>query len=236
MQKLSIAVCVALALGVCGISGAEERREATPLLTRQNADGSLAGWKSFLEDSKAKTGDVWTLTADGILACKGTPTGYLYSEKSYRDFLLTLEWRTPPGAKPGKGGVLIRMTGEHKIWPKSLEAQLNAGGEGDFWGLGGYGLEGAAERMQVVEHPQFGKLTNVKRAQKAVKAPGEWNRYEILADGPKVTLKINGELVNEADRCDVASGPILLTSEGDPIEFRSIQVQPVRTQADGKKP
>lgn len=197
--------------------------EGTPLLTVQAQDGTIAGWKSF-HDPLVKTDEVWKL-AEGVLSCKGLPKGYLFTEKTYTDFVLILEWRSPPGKKPGNGGVLIRTSGKRGIWPKSLEAQLNAGAEGDFWGLAGYELSGPAERLKRVRHEQFGKLTNLPRIKDAVKKPGEWNRYEITAAGGTVTLKINGQEVNQATGCDVIAGPICLTAEGDEIQFQNIQVR-----------
>jgi hypothetical protein len=94
---------------------------ATNLLTRQGADGEIAGWKSFHEQPGTKTGDVWKLGADGVLTCRGEPKGYLYTEQDHQDFTFTFEWRWPPGGKAGNGGVLLRTTGENKIWPKCLE-------------------------------------------------------------------------------------------------------------------
>ena len=198
--------------------------EGKPLLTTQNPDGTLAGWNSFHEDPKAATGDVWKL-ADGVLTCKGSPKGYIYTKKPYTNFVLTLEWRTPPGGKAGNGGVLLRKRGQDRIWPRSLEAQLNAGEEGDFWGLAGFGLSGPADRSKTLEHPDFGRLTNLKRTRNAVKKPGEWNRYEIIADGGTITLKINGQEVNRTTSCDVLAGPICLTAEGDEIHFRNVRVK-----------
>jgi hypothetical protein len=198
--------------------------EPKPILTKQNPDGSIPGWKAFSEDPKTTTADVWKLNADGVLVCKGTPKGYLFTEKSYADFVLTLEWRSPPDKKPGAGGVLFRIVGPNKIWPKSLEAQLNAGGEGDFWGLDGFALDGPAARKKVIETSPFGKLTNLPRTKDAVKKPGEWNTYEIIAQGGTVILKINGQEVNRAEHCDTAPGPICLTSEGDEIHFRNVKL------------
>ena len=77
------------------------------------------------------------------------------------------------------------MTGKHKIWPKSLEAQLNARDEGDFWGLDGYQLTGPADHLKSLEHPQFGKLAQLEEDQVAGQAAGEWNLYEIVAHGPQ---------------------------------------------------
>jgi len=163
---------------------------------------------------------VWRME-DGVLVCSGNPLGYLYTRQDYRDFTLKLEWRWPED-KPGKGRVLIRMTGLHKIWPRSLEAQINAGGAGDFWGLDGYGLIGPVERMRSLESPQFGSLTNVKKTKDLEKPAGQWNTYEIIAEGDTVTLIINGEQVNKATGCDLDAGRICLTSEGSEIHFRNI--------------
>jgi hypothetical protein len=185
----------------------------------------LEAWGCYLQDPEAKVQDVWNIE-DGVLICSGKPLGYLYTKRDYGNFVLKLEWRWPPGKKPGKGGVLVRMTGEHRIWPRSLEAQLNTGGAGDFWGLVGYGLSGPAERMQSLEHQEFGTLTNLKKVKDLEKSPGQWNTYEIIAKGDTVTLIINGEEVNRATGCDLNPGRICLTSEGSEIHFRNVVVTP----------
>ena len=195
------------------------------LLVRQGADGEIAGWKSYHPEPTAKTGEVWQLQSTGVLVCKGQPLGYLVTEKDYTNFVLKLQWRWPPGGKAGNGGVLVRMTGPHRVWPKSLEAQLNAGQAGDFWGLAGYQLSGPAERMKLLEHPNFGKLTNLKKTAELEKPIGEWNDYEIAVDGGRVTLKVNGQVVNQTTDCEVVPGKILLTAEGDEYHFRKVQLQ-----------
>ena len=204
---------------------ADRAGEARVLLVEQTAAGELPGWKSFHEDAQARTGDVWKLTDDGVLICKGTPKGYLYTEKDHLDFVLQLEWRWPPGKKPGSGGVLIRMTGKHQIWPRSLEPQLNAGQAGDFWGLVGFPLDGPKERKKTVEHKTLGPLTNLAKLKSLEKPPGEWNRYEIIADGDVVTLRINGQEVNRATGCEAVPGKICLTAEGDEIHFRNVRLR-----------
>jgi len=206
------------------VVAAEPSTEVCQLVPAGGQAGSLAGWKSYHQDG-VQTGDVWSLDEQGILHCQGKPLGYLFTEKEYDNFVLELDWRWPPGKEPGKGGVLIRTTGPDKIWPKSLEAQINAGDAGDFWGLDGYALDGRADRKTSLEHPQFGKLTNVKKSAAVEKPAGQWNHYKIVADGPVVTLEINGQVVNRATGCEAAPGKIVLTSEGSPIEFRHVQLR-----------
>jgi hypothetical protein len=185
---------------------------------------SLDAWGWYLADANVAKEDVWSIE-DGVLICKGTPLGYLYTKEDYGNFRLTLEWRWPPGAEPGKGGVLIRTTGEQKIWPRSLEAQINVGDAGDFWGLAGYALSGPPDRTRSLDHETYGRLINVKKTTSLEKPAGQWNSYEIIADGGTVTLIINGDEVNRAEGCDLTPGKICLTSEGNEIHFRNVTLR-----------
>ena len=67
---------------------------------RADRDGGLSGWKSFSEKPGLKTGNVWKLAADGVLVCKGTPKGYIYTEKSYANFVLKLHGAPRPARSP----------------------------------------------------------------------------------------------------------------------------------------
>jgi hypothetical protein len=194
------------------------------LLRNEQGQPSLERWQAFHAPAVEKISDVWQL-ADGVLHCKGKPSGYLYTKESYQDFELKLDWRWPPGVEPGRGGVLFRMSGENKIWPTSLEVQLNAGDEGDLIGLVGYSLTGPAERLATMDHPQFGRLTFVRKSQAATKPAGQWNQLEVTARGGTVTVRMNGRPINQGTECDILASPILLTAEGNPIEFRNITVK-----------
>ena len=219
-MKYTTQLISVIAAGLCVAGCAAQRNHSPGSLT---IGENLDGWACYLADPDVQVEDVWRVE-DGVIICSGTPLGYLYTKDDFRDFVLKLQWRWPPAAGAGKGGVLIRTTGEHKIWPKSLEAQINAGDAGDFWGLDGYELSGPTERMRSFDHEQFGKLTNVKKTRALEKPPGQWNSYEIIARGDTVTLVINGEQVNKATGCDLDSGKICLTSEGSEIHFRNVVV------------
>ncbi len=221
MTRTRIQTTLLLAAGLCLLMPISASAE--DLLCDENGAPSLDCWLCYHEEPIKAMADVWQIK-DGVLTCKGVPNGYLYTKKKYTDFVLKLQWRWVPDTEPGRGGVLFRMTGEHKVWPKSLEAQINAGGEGDFVGLIGYELSGPAERSSSMQHDVFGKLTFVKKAKALAKPPGQWNDYEIIAKGGTVTLRLNGQQVNQATNCDVVAGPILLTAEGNPIQFRKIEL------------
>jgi hypothetical protein len=224
MLVLSGFVIGLFALGTASSIAADKPGKSIDMFKSYGTAGQTVKWVAFSEDPKKKLTDVWEIR-DGVIICRGTPLGYIRTEKDYTNLILTLEWRRPAGKKPGRGGVLIRTTGKDQIWPKSLEAQLNAGGAGDFWGLIGYRLSGPEDRMKTIEHDQFGTLTNVAKSKDVEKPVGEWNTYKIVAKGGAVTLSINGHTVNEATDCEIVPGKICLTSEGDEIHFRNVRLQ-----------
>ena len=177
----------------------------------------LAGWKTFLSED-VDPGSVWSVE-DGVLICKGKPTGYIRTVDDYENFVLTLDWRFNPLTKEaGNSGVLLRMTGEDKIWPRSIEAQLQSGNAGDFWLIDQFPMQVAPERTE-------GR--NTRKTHFNEKPIGEWNRYEIVADHGTVVLKVNGEVLNEGSGAEQIPGKICLQSEGAEIQFRDIVLRPL---------
>ncbi|UCD74316.1 MAG: DUF1080 domain-containing protein [Phycisphaerales bacterium] len=171
----------------------------------------------LLEDGKME--DVWTIE-DGILICKGKPAGYIRTKADYTNYVLKLQWRFNPVTKEaGNSGVLLRMIGEDKVWPRSIEAQLHSGNAGDFWNIDKF-------PMKVVEERTSGR--NTKKTHFAENPIGEWNEYEIIVDGTDVILKVNGEELNRAWEAMEVPGKICLQSEGAEIQFRSIRLAPIK--------
>lgn len=196
------------------------------LLNGQGPDGEFPGWKSYHETPGTRTSEVWQLQPDGVLVCKGRPRGYLYSEREYQDFTLRFEWRYPPAATNSNGGALVRMTGEHGIWPRSLEFQLNQKQAGDFWAIRGYEFAGPPDQLRVMTNATLGVLRHLKRRAEVEKPAGEWNQFEGIAEGGTVIQKVNGVLVNQATGCEVVPGKILFTAEGQEIQFRNLRLVP----------
>jgi hypothetical protein len=184
----------------------------------------LSGWTAFLErsgpnaDGSMRMEDVWKVEG-GRIRCSGVPAGYLRTIADHKDFVLSLEWRWTE--KPGNSGVLLRVVGEDKVWPRSVEAQLESGNAGDFWLIGGASLDTDPSRTDA------GAPNRRAKMKAAEKPAGEWNAYEITVDGGWVLLKVNGVVVNEGTGADEAAGKIALQSEGAPIEFRNLRLAPV---------
>jgi hypothetical protein len=178
----------------------------------------LSGWEPIVPDASKEgiePAAVWSVK-DGVLICKGTPPGYIRTKDKHTNFILRLQWRfNPQTKKAGNSGVLFRMTGEDKVWPKSLEAQLMSGNAGDFYGIGGFKYSGDSTRQ---------KDRHTPRTHSAERPVGEWNEYEIIVNKGEVILNVNGEELNRATGVEEVPGFIGLQSEGVEIQFRDIRI------------
>jgi 3-keto-disaccharide hydrolase len=192
----------------------------------------LSNWTFFLVDPKAKMEDTWSVR-DGMIVCKGAPVGTLVTKEKYTSFRLLVEWRWAPGTvvtpeKTPNSGVLLRINGEMKQIPRSIESQLRSGDAGDLYGFWGMKIAGDPVRARrEAGNPVLGDMTGVKKALGAENPVGEWNRYEIVLDGQKLDVSVNGKKVNWATVEDVIAGSIGLQSEGGEIHFRKVELQPL---------
>jgi hypothetical protein len=212
-----------IAIGILAVpfSATAQEEGFTPIFNGKD----MTGWTFFLsktgdnKEGTMKMADVWSV-ADGVITCKGKPSGYIRTEKDYTNYVLKLEWRFPE--KPGNSGVLLRTVGDDKVWPKSIEAQLQSGKAGDFWLIDGVKLDTPPDRVDQ-------KTPRHRNHTKPNERPlGEWNEYEITVDGGKVSLKVNGEVLNEGTGGEEVAGKICLQSEGAVIQFRNIRIKELK--------
>lgn len=179
------------------------------------------GWKLFLPGANADPAATWNVK-EGIVHCTGKPAGYMRTTKTYENYVLHLEWRFPE--EGGNSGVLLHVQEPDEVWPKSIEAQLMSENAGDFWVIGGTTFK---------EHGGKDDRRVVKKAASSEKPLGEWNHYKIVCRGDTIRVFVNGVLQNKATQCSVTSGYIGLQSEGVPIEFRNIYLEPLKKKEKG---
>lgn len=199
----------------------------------------LTFWTTFLSAKDAKPEDTWSVK-DGVLVCVGKPAGYVITKEEFANYTLKLQWRFPVGSKGGNSGVLLHVQPPEKIWPKSVEAQLQTGRAGDFWLIDAkLDIDPARRDPNVGRHfirigeswsKDEGKdakgRDKMKLNAKSFEKPiGEWNQYEIVCTGGDVTLKVNGVLVNEGKNGELSKGRIALQSEGAEIHYRNIEIR-----------
>ena len=223
-MKRRLVACVVLlsvtSFPVVAATAAESGETVVPKAKTTLWNGTdFTGWKRFLPDVSKNVDDTWSI-GDGVLQCTGRPAGYMRTETPYADYHLHVEWRWP--AQPGNNGVLVHMSGEDKVWPRSLECQLFTGNAGDFWVIGG---------LEFAEHAKGGGRVKGRRTIKlhesSEKPLGEWNEYDIVCKDDWVVVFTNGVLQNVATQCSDKSGKICLQSEGAPIEYRNIWIEPL---------
>jgi hypothetical protein len=222
-QSIIITVAHLVALGLLAqlVLAASEGQE--PLVPTEKVmlwnGKDFTGWKLFVPDADYDVTKTWSI-GDGAIRCTGKPAGYMRTERDYANYLLHVEWRWVE--EGGNNGVLIHMSGQDTVWPKSLECQLFSGNAGDFWVIGG---------VEIAEHAKGGKRVQgrrtIKLKESSEKPPGQWNKYDIICKDDWLVVLVNGVLQNVATKCSEKSGKICLQSEGAPIEYRNIHIEPL---------
>ncbi len=207
--------------GGTGAAAASAQAAWVPLFNGKDT----TGWKPFLSDAAADPAKTWSVQ-DGVLVCAGKPVGYIATTQEYTSFELELQWRFDPKKGAGNSGVLLRVQQPDKVWPKSVEAQLQSRSAGDIWNIGDF-------PMTVDKARTDGRHTTMA-APCSEKPLGEWNQYRIVLDGGDLQLFVNGVLQNTASDIQVVPGRIALQSEGAPIEFRDIRIRPIAAKGGAK--
>ena len=216
------ALAVTIALFAAVTSASEGRNK--PIVPKEKTmlwnGKDFSGWKLYTREPDHDVAKTW-FVKNGLIRCEGKPAGYMRTEKDYADYLIHVEWRWP--GKGGNNGVLVHVSGEDKVWPKSLECQLYSGNAGDFWVIGG---------LETAEHANGGKRVKGRRTLKlkdsSEKSLGQWNAYDIICKDDWIVVIVNGVLQNVATGCSASSGKICLQSEGTPIEYRNIYIEPLK--------
>jgi hypothetical protein len=207
MQKLWLVLLWPLAL-----MGAESTR-----VSLWNGH-DLTGWKIHLDDPAIATDRVWSVT-DGALRLESKAFGYARTERAFSNYRLHVEWRWARDAPDNaNSGVMLHLHGPDTIWPLSFEAQLKNGNAGQVVGMG-------------LDIPDAPLLNNRKRAPRLAepseKPTGDWNTYEILCRADTIEVFVNGVRQNFVTKLPVSAGAIALQTEGQPIEFREVWLEPL---------
>jgi hypothetical protein len=178
-----------------------------------------AGWTAFpVEASK----DTWSVK-DGLLVCAGKPNGFLRTEKSYKQYKFTVEWRF---VKPGNTGVIVHMTPPDAVWPKSIECQGMHDRQGDFYFWNGATVKDGTE----LKDKKTGKVRGYRigRPGESLEKPvGEWNTFTTICDGDTVTILVNGKETNKASGANLSEGFIGLQVEGASFEVKRCTLEPL---------
>jgi hypothetical protein len=140
----------------------------------------------------------------------------------------TPNWQVVDGviAYDGKAGDLVTERADFRNFVLHVDWKIEKGADSGIFPRG-------VAQVQIWDNPEgSGGLWNqgVKALKKADKPLGEWNRFEIAAEGDHLTVKLNGEIVVEkTDKMFAKSkkdrGPIVLQNHGNPLWFKNIYIK-----------
>ena len=195
---------------------------------------SLKGWYMDVPDlQKDSSLRKPFIVREGLLVSLGTPGGHLISEKSYENYTLEFEYRF--AGKPGNCGVLVHASTPRSLYgmfPKSIEVQMMHSNAGDFWciqeDIQVENMEqrrGPREKWGVSEGKERRIINLTDNSEKPL---GEWNRMKIKCEGDKVTVWVNGDLVNDGFGASAQKGQIALQAEGAEVEFKGLMLTPLK--------
>lgn len=177
------------------------------------------GWTVLIDGDKGldnfdRLGDAnWRAEGGAIVASQGKG-GFLVTKADHRDFLLRAEFFAQTDTN---SGIFLRCSDRKAITADNAY-------EVNIWDIRPdprYGT-GAIVNFAAVPVP----LTN--------KAGGRWNTFEIEARGPRVVVRLNGQVTSSMDNGRFPAGPIALQygpgvqgAQGGPIQWRRVLVKPL---------
>jgi hypothetical protein len=197
---------VALLSACCAVAGAAE----VPLFDGKTFDG----WEG--DTQKTWRIEDGALVA-GSLDLKFPRNEFLATVKSYRNFVLRLDYKLEGSEGFVNSGVQVRSVRidkpAHEM--RGYQADIGKGWSGSLY-------------------DESRRNTVIAKADPAVVAtaekPGDWNRYEIRCEGPRIVLSINGTRTVDYTEPDAAiplDGRIAVQIHGDGktiVRFRNLTI------------
>lgn len=186
---------------------------------------SLAGWKQAGPGS-------FTLQADCSLKTSGGLGMLWYAGEEFASYTLRLEWKIDKLVD--NAGVFVGFPDggddTHNVAIRNgYEVQIDQLGRSD----------GEPEHITGAIYDIQGPNRDTRFE---VTRPADWNLYEITVDNPKITVRLNGVVVNEFTSTDpnrdLASGHIGLQNHGQPdtAYFRNVQIRRIAPGSGGGQP
>ncbi|MEV0181997.1 ThuA domain-containing protein [Streptomyces sp. NPDC050625] len=169
---------------------------------------SLDGWQQAGPGS-------FTLSPDGTLTSSGGLGLLWYARQNFGSYSLKLDWKT---AGDDNSGVFVGFPPSDDPWSavdKGYEIQIDATDVPEKTTGAVYGFQSA----------------HLKKRDRALNPPGEWNTYEIRVQGERLRVWLNGVKINDFTNTDPArsltDGHIGLQNHGadDQVSFRDVRIK-----------
>lgn len=140
---------------------------------------SLDGWEGL----NGSTDSYYV--KDGMLVCKKTGKEHIFTQERFSNFILRLQIRMDPG---GNNGVGIRTRKHPAPHLQGMEIQVLDDG---------YYADG--DPLKLLDYQHHGSIYGVVPAKTGHLRPaGQWNDEEIICDGRRVKVILNGTVIVDA--------------------------------------
>ena len=151
--------------------------------------------------------------------------GNLFTKDEFSDFVFRFEFQLTPGANNGLG----------------IRSPIN--GDAAYTGMELQILDNEAPMYKDLHVYQYhGSIYGISPAKRGFLKPvGQWNYQEVIVNGPKIKVTLNGSVILDADITDARkngaadgkdhpgllrdSGHIGFLGHGSPVKFRNIRIK-----------
>ena len=192
--------CALVSLVVMGLSACSE---PSPPVSEDGwqtlFDGSGLTWFSELGDAN------WQIEDTAVAADQSTGPSWLVSNQDYSDFELELEFWVNTEAN---SGVFLRCQDRDAVSDTSCY-EVNI-------------YDTRADQTY-----RTGGIVNVVAPDEFVYTGGQWNRYEISANGNRLKVRLNGRDLVDVEDSQFTSGPIALQYGSGTVKFRNVRIRPL---------
>jgi hypothetical protein len=188
----------------------------TPLFDGQTLDGWLLVY--------GKNSGRGYIVENGSIVCPADGGGNLLTREEYSNLIFRFEFKMEPG---GNNGIGIRAPISGDIAYSGMEIQI-------------LDDEHSRYKGQLQPGQRHGSIYDVVPAKTGfLKPAGEWNEQEITANGRRITVKLNGNVIVDADLDTIkdpavlkkhpglarTSGRIGFLGHGTRVEFRNLRLK-----------
>ena len=218
MKNSIVSLCYLVLLGIflTACSTQKNLKEANfeQLFNGKNLDGWVGNKQSY----RAENGTI-------VVDPKGKGGGNLYTEKEYSNFNFRFEFQLTPGANNGLG-IHAPLEGDAAYLGKELQI-----------------LDNTAEKYAQLKPYQYhGSVYGIIPAKRGFLKPvGEWNSEEVIVQGSKIKIILNGTIIVDGDFMEASkngtmdkkdhpglqrtNGHIGFLGHGDILSFRNIRIK-----------
>jgi hypothetical protein len=236
-RRLSLAITFASVVLLNSCCTTNDKTEVVHLLNGRDLSPFYTFLKGFGTNNDPD--NVFTMT-NGILRASGQYFGYLATKENYSNYRLVAEFKwgektwEPRKNNARDSGILLYAGGKDQVWPKAIECQMIEGGTGDILVVSGAYLtvNGVTKGPQIERFDRPGRNPwkdelGFRGPHEIEKPHGAWNTLEVICDGGRVGISVNGHKTLEGTNSVPQAGKILVQSEGAEVFFRRLDLYPL---------